>query len=123
MLKIDTYLGKSSIEGIGLFTNEDINVGDIIIRRSPLTELTYIESELMVLLSNNPKLYDYAWFNRSHWIIDLDDTRHMNHSENPNVHYDSTTKTYKANKFISKGTELTVDYSAFCYQKLLVSPM
>ena len=80
MLKIDTYLGKSSIEGIGLFTNEDINVGDIIIRRSPLTELTYLESELTVLLSNNPKLYDYAWFNRSHWIIDLDDTRHMNHS-------------------------------------------
>lgn len=109
MLKVKTYLDKSTISGIGLFAGEDIEQNTTIWELNPNTTLI-VSCDI---IKNYPPMWRFVWKDKSNQcLIALDDDRFMNHSRNPNI--SNITVDGKqiciANCFIPKGTEILTDY-------------
>ena len=92
MLLVKTYLSKSKIQGIGLFADEFIPKGKLIWKLVPKFDLILKKKDINKL----PKIaksfvLHYGYYNDKEggWIICVDNSRFMNHSENPNT--DDTT--------------------------------
>lgn len=56
----------------------------------------------------------FSYMNADRWLLNLDDSRFMNHSNTPNLGYEKETDSCYALRKIEKGEELTVKYSEFC---------
>jgi SET domain-containing protein len=120
MLLIETYLGLSKIPnaGLGLFTSNFIPEGTVIWREHNIFDLTFTSEEVNRLGDTfwpaKEKMESYAWFDsiRGVWVLPGDDTRFLNHSENPNCD-DSELYVTTAARDIMAGEELTVDYRTF----------
>ena len=113
MLRIKTKLDKSQIAGIGVFTDEDIHEGQIIWSMNNLSVFR-ITSEDYKSLSEEEKNFieekDYYWIDKDgSYMIPLDDSRFINHSESPNV-IDKNDYLTIAVRNIKKGEELTMNY-------------
>ena len=118
MLKIKTYLDKSSIHGIGLFANEDIKQGELIwaftkdvdqfIPGPVLRDISKEEANFL----ENAAVYDEE---EDTYCLVADNVRFINHSDKPNVgETDRTTDDLLemfALKDIKKGEEITLDYN------------
>lgn len=84
MIKIKAYLGKSKIDGWGVFASEDIKKGTI--------TWEYVDGfDIIVdnyMLNNDPDyIKKYAFFDKqlNKHILCGDIDRYTNHSENPNI--------------------------------------
>ena len=114
MFHIKTKLGESSIHGIGLFTDEDISEGDVIYVANLSIDLI-LSDDKFLSLSNDEKetIQNYGYFDKTlkKWHLSFDDVRFCNHALNANM----TLRNGKliAKKDISKGEELTQNYSEF----------
>lgn len=113
MLRIKTKLDKSQIAGIGVFADEDICKSQVIWSMNKLSVFR-ITPEYYNELSEEEKDFieekDYYWIdNDGSYMIPLDDSRFVNHSENPNV-VDQNDYTTIAARNIKKGEELTMNY-------------
>lgn len=113
MLQIKTHLGKSIINGIGVFTLEFIPKGKVIwiyhpcftskISIKKINKLTSKERERLDFLS-------YYWINtKGDYMIPLDHDRFMNHSREANTHQINVNIDV-ASIDIQPFEELTVDY-------------
>ena len=113
MLTIKTYLAKSDIAGIGVFTYEDIPEGTVTWVRSDFFDFK-IKPESIANLSaverQRFQLLDYHWIDQDgNYILSLDHDRFMNHSFNANIlskndNIDVAARDIKAHE------ELTIDY-------------
>lgn len=115
MLLVKTYLGKSKVQGIGLFADEFIPKGTLIWKFVPGFDFALKKKELNKL----PKvakswILHYGYYNEVEGghVICVDNARFMNHSENSNTD-DTNIRGTIAKRDIKKGEEITCNYFDF----------
>jgi len=110
MFLINTYLDKSKIQGVGVFSKENVKKGDKIKEVRP-------EFEFRFNSTNLPKMpLAFANFIETHvyedrkdeYVLSIDNEKYINHSTDPNVNDEGI-----ALKNIKVGGEITVDYRDF----------
>jgi SET domain-containing protein len=119
MLVIKTKLGLSSKRGIGLFSDQDILKGTVVgLNNDNLGIIRYTEKQWEELESNlseesfkHIKIYTYKNKDDGLYWLNLDNTRFINHSEDPNIAIMGDNDT--AIKDIKKGEEILIDYTTF----------
>jgi len=113
MLRVKTFLSKSSISGIGVFAAEDAPKGTVIWSYSPVFT-TVITPEMLQRMSTAERMrldtLNYYWIDSAgNYVISLDHDRFMNHAFTANVEsIDDFTDV--AIRDIKSGEELTIDY-------------
>lgn len=115
MLYIKTVVKPSSINGLGLFAAEPIKKDTLIFKWDELFGWNIHETDFVNLAQNAKEfLYKYGWRNKRFWYLDLDDSRFINHSYQPNMIVSKENIiTSTAARDIAVDEELTEDYSAF----------
>jgi hypothetical protein len=117
-LLIKTYVSKSKIEGLGLFSNQFVGKGEVVWKHDIVLD-GFISEEDFEANSNNNALSDH--FNHflcydkniGSFIRACDNVNWINHSNNPNL--DSPNKyIHYANKDIHQNEELTLNYNQIC---------
>ncbi len=115
MLLIETELRQSEIHGIGLFCVEPIPKGTKVWEFHPLFDLVINEDDIAALpapMHSFMRMYGYRSVATRQLIVNLDLSRHMNHSDSPNLISDADSN-YFAAFDLPPGTELTCDYRVF----------
>ncbi len=116
MLLVSTFIEKSPIHGIGLFSKEFISKDtiiwsfnpklDIVISRKEMAELGVYARETFLRYCYQPDQETY--------VLCFDDARFINHSDDPNTTDDSKKEGYViAAKDINSGEEITSNYKVF----------
>lgn len=116
MMLVPCYLAASDIEGLGVFSREPVECGQLIWRFDPrIDRMISLDSlsDADERLSDFLKRYTYIPpHDRNVCILDGDEGRYMNHSETPNTDFTSIDAGY-ALRDIEAGVELTCDYREF----------
>ena len=121
MLQVKTYLGKSNLEGTGVFASEFIPKGTVVWKYNPL--FTYkVSAKKVAKFTEHEKsrlhFLPYYWVDKNgNYMIPLDHDRFMNHSRDANTQT-LNDKTDIANRDIDEGQELTVDYRTILPENL-----
>jgi len=112
MFLIDTYLDKSKIHGVGVFSKENVNKGRKIKEERPEFEMEFDKNKLPSMPLALAKLIDTHAYERKLGsgilVLGLDNEKYLNHSEDPSVNDDGI-----ALKNIKIGDEITIDYRDF----------
>lgn len=116
MFIITTYIAKSDIEGVGVFTAEAVRKGQVISkfepefdRLVPTREYLNAPPHLKALLDR----YAFPHPEKPEFIVyEVDNSRFMNHAAAPNTDY-SDFEAGRALRDISAGEELTCNYTSF----------
>jgi len=116
MLLISTYVAPSSIEGLGVFTDEYVPCGSLIWSFNPKFDILVNEIELGALpphVQSDIARYSYPHLEISgHRVIDVDNGKYMNHSLAPNTDFRIFDKGYALTD-IARGEEITCNYHEF----------
>ena len=116
MFIINTYIAKSDIEGVGVFTAEDLKAGQVISKFEPDFDRLVPTDEYLAAPPHLKALLDRYAFphpDRPDCIVyEVDNSRFMNHSETPNTDY-SDFAAGRALRDIKAGEELTCNYNDF----------
>jgi SET domain-containing protein len=115
VLLVETEIMNSAIHGQGLFARNDIRKGTKVWEFNPLFDIVLDETlidDLPEVARTFLKIYAYRSIQTNELIVNLDMSKHMNHSNNPNLVPDASSS-YYAIVDIPKGTELTCDYRVF----------
>jgi SET domain-containing protein len=116
MLLIDTFVGPSPIEGVGVFAAEPIKAGQIIYRFEPGFDRLIRQDELALLPDPIKRFIDrYTYPHPAEAgvvVLDADNGRHMNHSESPNTDFRDAV-IGRAIRDIAPGEEITCNYAEF----------
>ena len=126
MIVVKTKLDRSLISGIGLFADQDIMKGDLIWKMTSISsfqispdkykELSQIEKDFIIQK-------DYYWMdNDGNYLIPLDDSRFVNHSNDPNI-IEQDDNHCIASRDIKQNEELTIDYKILIPKELWESYM
>jgi len=110
MLLIDTYLDKSKIQGVGVFSKENITKGKKIKEVRPEFEIRFDKTNLPrmpLALANFIQTHAYEE-NENEYCLGIDNEKYLNHSDNPTVNDEGY-----ALKDIKIGDEITIDYRDF----------
>ena len=114
MMLVKTYLGQSSIHGVGLFAAEPIAAGTVIWRYDERFDRRFTKAEREALPEPARSFmvtYSYPQSLGSDvYNLDGDHSRFMNHSETPNTEFIVDTI---AVRDIAVGEELVCDYRTF----------
>ncbi len=125
MMLVRAYLAPSAIEGLGVYSRDDIKKGDLIWRfdarldqlipRDTLDQLDPTTREFV-------ERYGYDMRNHpDHIALDADEGRFMNHCNKPNTDFSHPDYGF-ALEDIPAGTELTCDYREFTTGELVFLP-
>ncbi len=113
MMLVQCYLGKSEIEGLGVFTSERIAAGSCVWRFDRRFDILVSKAELAAAPPATRALFErYAYVipdNPQHVALDGDDGRFMNHSDAPTLDF-SVPGIATATRDIEAGEELTCNY-------------
>jgi uncharacterized protein len=115
VLLIEAELRESEIHGIGLFCSVPILKGAKVWEFNPMFDLVINEADLSSLPSSMHSFlqkYAYRSVETLELIVNVDLSRHMNHSDTPSLVTDSESNYYAADD-LPPGTELTCDYRVF----------
>ncbi|ODS00700.1 hypothetical protein AUC68_14020 [Methyloceanibacter methanicus] len=116
MLLINTYVGPSSIEGLGVFADESVPQGALIWQYNPKFDVLVEDTELGALPPNMQTYiarYSYPHLEMPGYrVIDVDNGKYMNHSLTPNTDFRLFDRGY-ALVDIARGDELTCNYHEF----------
>tara|TARA_R100001129_G_scaffold62005_1_gene42171 strand:+ start:232 stop:591 length:360 start_codon:yes stop_codon:yes gene_type:complete len=110
MFLIDTYLDKSSIQGVGVFSKENIKKGRKIKEVRPEFEIRFNKTNLPrmpLALANFIQTHAYEE-NENEYCLGIDNEKYLNHSNDPSVDDEGY-----ALKDIKIGDEITIDYNNF----------
>jgi SET domain-containing protein len=121
MIVVKTKLDRSLISGIGLFADQDIMKGDLIWKITSISvlkisldkykELSQIEKDFIIQK-------DYYWLDDDgNYLIPIDDSRFVNHSNNPNI-ISLDENSSVAFRNIKQNEELTIDYKTLIPKEL-----
>lgn len=114
MLRVPTYLARSTIHGYGVFSSAPIARGAVIWEYDDGMDWKLSEEE-MATLPDSLKPQLNAWTYRADdgsYVLCSDSAKFMNHSSEPNCHDPQDYLTVAA-RDIAAGEELTCDYCAF----------
>lgn len=115
MLLVDTCVGPSTIEGVGVFAVQPLAKDTLVWRLEPGFDRVITPDELETLPDATREfLGRYAYFDRilNAWLLDGDHCRFMNHSETPSVEF-RIGGTGHVLRDVAAGEELTCDYHDF----------
>ena len=116
MLLISTYVAPSSIEGLGVFSEEYVPCGSLIWSLNPKFDIFVNEMELGSLpahVRGYIARYSYPHLEMPGCrVIDVDNGKYMNHSLAPNTDFRIFDKGY-ALADIARGEEITCNYHEF----------
>ncbi|MFN0024546.1 MAG: SET domain-containing protein [Parvularculaceae bacterium] len=125
MFLVTTYIAKSDVEGVGVFTAEAIAKGQIISRFDPLFDRLIPRDAYENAPPYLKALLDRYAFphpdNPGLIVYEVDNSRFMNHSSAGNTDY-SNFAAGVALRDIAPGEELTCDYTTFFAQYELLPP-
>lgn len=125
MFIINTYIAKSEIEGVGVFTAEAVKRGQVISRFEPDFDRLVPTEEYLNAPPHLKALLDRYAFphpERPDFIVyEVDNCRFINHSKTPNTDF-SNFAAAVAVCDISPGEEITCDYSQFFQEFELLPP-
>lgn len=112
MLLIKTKIGPSTIEGIGLFADEEIHKDTVLWEFNPIIDKIISNEELgsLPVVAQN-HIDKFLYFNDGNWVLCGDYAIFTNHSENPNII--SVGELSVAARDIKKGEEITDDYTTY----------
>lgn len=85
MLLVKTYLDKSSIEGIGVFADEEIKEGTITWELNPYLDKILVGFTANPIESKFIEKYSFKDKQTGKLILSMDNDRFTNHSEDPNT--------------------------------------
>ena len=112
MFLIDTYLDKSKIHGIGVFSKENVKKGEQIKEERPEFEMEFNKNKLPSIPLALAKLIDTHAYERKIGsgilVLGIDNEKYLNHSDNPSVDDEGFALTD-----IKIGDEITIDYKDF----------
>ena len=116
MLLVNTYLGMSKIEGIGVFARHAIPAGTLIFKLDTRFD-RLVPRDVYDALTGEPKnyleRYSYPYKkDETLLVFEADDGKYMNHSERPNCEFPNGDDGF-ALADIAAGEELTCDYRLF----------
>lgn len=114
MFIINTYLGKSEINGTGVFAREYIPNGSVVWRMQKNFDLVLNKDqyeELPPIAKDFIKHYGYYNQSEGGWVVCMDNAKYTNHSNSPNIEADGDVAI--AIKDIHEGEEITEDYYNF----------
>lgn len=120
MLKVDTYLDKSPVSGIGIFASEDIPKGKIVWEFNPWVDIVYSSEEWRDLKNeicseSFKQVVKYAYKSNGNYYVCVDSAQFMNHSTDQfNVGNNSENDTMFARRNIERGEELLCNYFEYC---------
>lgn len=116
MLLIDTYIGPSAIEGVGVFAAEPIAKGQLIYRFEPGFDRLISQSDLGAMPESLRRFIDRYTYphprDKAVLVLDADNGRHMNHCPAPNTDFRDSIHGY-AIADIAAGEEITCNYAEF----------
>lgn len=118
MIHIKYKLDKSDFHGIGLFTDEDLQKGQLVYTASPMLDINISEDEFDSLDDKEKKEIKYWGFwdaGNNVWHVDFDVSKFINHSSTPTATQSSEHKdTYLiTTRDLKKGEGLTQNYLEF----------
>jgi len=112
MMLIDTYLDKSKIHGVGVFSNQNVKKGERIKEVRPEFEIEFNSENLPKMPLSLAKFIDTHSYERALGsnilVVGIDNEKYLNHSKDPSVDDDGI-----ALKDIKIGDEITIDYEDF----------
>lgn len=114
MLLVETYLAKSSINGLGVFSTHKIKKGEIIWKFYEGLDIKIHKDDLHKLNLNSAQLKfidTYFWRDGEYFYSCCDHSTFQNHSSNENSV--QIGDYLYACKDIEAGEEITIDYSTF----------
>lgn len=118
MIHINYSIDRSGLHGVGLFSNQDIEEGQVIYTASPLLDLNITQEQFDQLDEKEKR--EVRWWGffdepTQMWHVDFDVSKFINHSYEANVTQSGhTTDAYLVSKrFIKAGEELTQNYLEF----------
>ncbi|MCC5996923.1 MAG: SET domain-containing protein [Oceanicaulis sp.] len=116
MLLIDTFVGPSAIEGVGVFAAEPVRAGQPIYRFEPGFDRLISPADLAAMPEAIRRFIDrYTYPHPADpglLVLDADNGRHMNHSSHPNTNFADAVFGY-AIRDIAAGEEITCNYAEF----------
>ena len=124
MLVVKTKVKPSSIDGLGLYAEEEIRYGEIV--EIVETDFSYkvFTQEQVDKFDELKRQYehDYTFKIGNNYYATIDLAKFMNHSDTPNLFWKETINEARPNEIgyffavndIKVGDELTVDYNMFC---------
>lgn len=125
MMTVRCYLAPSAIEGLGVFSHEDLRKGQLVWRYDPALDLSVPKTSVEVMLPHVQEFMDrYSYedpYNPDNVVLDADEGRFMNHSDTPNLDFSGKDFGY-ALWDIPAGTELTCNYAEFVTGALVMQP-
>lgn len=118
MIHIKYKLKNSELHGVGLFSDQPINSGDLIYTASPQLDLNITQAQFDSLdQKEKDEILWWGFFDRpsQKWHVDFDVSKFINHSYDANVTQDTThDEAYLvAARAIPQGEELTQNYLEF----------
>jgi uncharacterized protein len=121
MLLIKTILRPSTIAGKGLFAASDIPKGTVIWEYTPDSTFLITSKQLEMFVKYNKRralisqLLNHSYFSEdlNGLVLELDHSRYVNHSDDPNMTDGPTWRTLIALRDIAKGEELTESYHKY----------
>lgn len=116
MMTVPTYVGPSTIEGVGVFAAEPISAGTPIWTLNDSLDLLLTEQQLAGLPPLQREVierYGYPHMTRAGLtVLEFDNGRFMNHCDTPNTDFRDP-DTGWAIRDIAAGEEITSNYSEF----------
>ncbi|KKS94280.1 MAG: Nuclear protein SET [Candidatus Collierbacteria bacterium GW2011_GWB1_44_6] len=118
MIHIKYKLDKSKIHGVGLFTDEDLDQGQLVYTASPKLDVNLSEQEFEELNPKEQVEISYWGFwdkDKNVWHVDFDNSRFINHSDSPTVTQDiDRGEAYMVTtRKVDRGEEITQNYLEF----------
>lgn len=116
MLLVPTYVGPSSIEGVGVFASAEILEGTRIWRLDLKFDRLFRPEEVTALSEPERQFverYGYTYpYDPTVTVIEMDNGRFMNHSDDPNTDFTNPDAGF-ALRTIAANEELTCNYGEF----------
>jgi SET domain-containing protein len=116
MMIVQTYVGPSEIEGIGVFAGEPIKAGTVIWKFDPRFDHLFDGREIDAmepLQKQFVRRYGYPHLaSEGVTVLEFDNGRFMNHAEVPNTDFTDANFGW-ATRDIAEGEELTCNYGEF----------
>ena len=116
MMLVRTFAAPSAVKGVGVFAAEKIEKGTLIWQYQPsfdrLVPADWLSSASPVIQEFLRKYASPAHDEPDMLVIEIDNGRLMNHSEEPNTNFTKIIEGY-ALRDIAEGEELLCDYREF----------
>ena len=116
MMMVRSYLGPSSIEGLGVFSHTDIRKGQLVWLYDPRFDVSYEVEEMERVPRHFREFLERYTYEHptdpSRVVLDCDEGRFMNHSDVPNIDLADPHRGVAVCD-IPAGVELTCNYGQF----------